>query len=205
MKLTAISDTHDEHEKLTIGPTDILIHAGDATNHGYEAYTDFLYWFVQQPACYKILVPGNHDSRAFKKNTDSLGSTCKRLGVHLLMDTTLHLRYWDLRIYGSHFFGSKNCKKIYKLQPCDLLITHEPPFGIADQVYREPKPDEDPDGHLGSKSLLEQLQVANPKIHCFGHIHEQAGVHYYNGKYYINAASKNRAGLLVNPPINFEM
>lgn len=206
MKLTAISDTHDEHEKLHIDPTDILIHAGDATNKGYESLCDFLYWLAQQPACYKLYVPGNHDARAFKKNTTAIASTCKRLGIHLLMDATLYLKYWDLRIYGSHFFGSSRVPKTYRVPECDLLITHEPAYGLADQVYRPPREGEDKYGHMGSKSLLAQLKDAKCKYHVHGHIHSQYGIGYFNDIWFINAASCDEyTSRLINPPILFEL
>jgi predicted phosphodiesterase len=205
VNLTAISDTHDEHEKLEIEPTDILIHAGDATNKGYESLCDFLYWLAQQPACYKIYVPGNHDARAFKKNTNAIAATCKRIGIQLLMDSPLYLKYWDLTIWGSHFFGTYRTPKHYKLGSCDLLVTHEPAYGFADQVYRPPKENEDKYGHIGSKILLEQIRLIRPKIHICGHIHEQAGVLLHQDIITINACSKDSAGHLINQPIKFTM
>lgn len=205
MRLTAISDTHDEHEKLVINPTDVLIHAGDATNKGYENLTDFLYWFAQQPACYKIYVPGNHDARAFKKNTLAIRSMCNRIGIKLLMDEQLVLDYYNLTIFGSHFFGTYRNRKDYRLRSCDLLITHEPAYGYADKVYRHPRESEDPQGHIGSHSLVREMQKHPPKIHVHGHIHEQAGILLSKNLITINASSMNSSQRIENQPIEFEM
>ena len=61
-KFTAISDTHNQHSKVIIEPTDVLLHAGDYTSIGrIHEVKDFLEWFSIQPAKHKIFISGNHD------------------------------------------------------------------------------------------------------------------------------------------------
>lgn len=62
--LVLISDTHSCHESLGPLPEgDILIHAGDITEHGTIKETeDFVHWFSTLPYKYKIFVAGNHDN-----------------------------------------------------------------------------------------------------------------------------------------------
>jgi 3',5'-cyclic AMP phosphodiesterase CpdA len=58
-----ISDTHSRHASLADVPTgDILIHAGDLTDHGtIDEILDFFAWFLSQPHQHKVFVAGNHD------------------------------------------------------------------------------------------------------------------------------------------------
>lgn len=47
----------------------------------------------------------------------------------------------------------------------DILITHGPPHKVLDRSTRGVR--------CGSKSLFERLQVVQPRLHIFGHIHEK--------------------------------
>eukprot|EP00928_Gymnodinium_smaydae_P025820 TRINITY_DN2045_c0_g4_i1.p1 TRINITY_DN2045_c0_g4~~TRINITY_DN2045_c0_g4_i1.p1 ORF type:complete len:533 (-),score=33.42 TRINITY_DN2045_c0_g4_i1:105-1703(-) len=50
----------------------------------------------------------------------------------------------------------------------DVLLTHGPAYGFFDEILG---------GKWGSsKQLLEAIQRAKPKVHLFGHVHEQRGV-----------------------------
>ena len=61
--ITCISDLHGFYKNLVIEPTDILICVGDISGHSFkEDVENFNLWFNQQPAKYKVLVAGNHDS-----------------------------------------------------------------------------------------------------------------------------------------------
>ena len=62
-KIIAISDTHNNHNKLVIPECDILIHCGDWTSMGkiHEVET-FAKWLDKQDQCKNIvIVPGNHE------------------------------------------------------------------------------------------------------------------------------------------------
>lgn len=92
----------------------------------------------------------------------------------------------------------------------DILITHSPPFGILDEIQAS--------GSLGkfgfkdrcgSKSLTrwikatwKRLSGKSPKIHIFGHIHQnggKGGMHYM--VQFINASHVNERYEPVNKPI----
>ena len=63
VRIVCLSDTHVQHEQLTIPAGDILIHAGDFSRRGgIVQVKEFLDWFAQQPHQYKVLVAGNHDT-----------------------------------------------------------------------------------------------------------------------------------------------
>jgi Icc-related predicted phosphoesterase len=91
----------------------------------------------------------------------------------------------------------------------DVLITHGPAFGIADEV-KEGKTGKVE--NVGSKSLLkkiETLKTLNLEYHLFGHIHECYG--YCNVENYtaINASlltsKTSKTSNTLNVPISFEI
>ena len=49
----------------------------------------------------------------------------------------------------------------------DILITHMPPYGILDKIKTGQS--------VGSKRLRNAVDITNPKIHIFGHIHYSHG------------------------------
>jgi len=64
-------------------------------------------------------------------------------------------------------------KKIWDEIPLDvdILITHGPPYGHGDTV-----PYIGSTRQVGCLELLKAIQVAKPKIHIFGHVHESYGI-----------------------------
>lgn len=56
------------------------------------------------------------------------------------------------------------------LKDTDILITHSPPFAILDIATKE-----NAMVNTGSSSLFEKVSEVQPKLHVFGHIHEQGG------------------------------
>jgi Icc-related predicted phosphoesterase len=63
----------------------------------------------------------------------------------------------------------------------DVLITHGPPFGILDKTVDNEK--------VGCEELLLAVNRIKPKIHIFGHIHENYGEIKLNGTHFINPSS----------------
>lgn len=58
--MVCVSDTHDLAPEIPDG--DVLIHAGDLTQHGsYEQLQRQLQWLSSLPHCRKVIVAGNHD------------------------------------------------------------------------------------------------------------------------------------------------
>ncbi len=61
-QIAVFADTHGMHRKLPIKEVDIVIHLGDACTFGNNVqFTDFLDWFSNHPAKYKLFVAGNHE------------------------------------------------------------------------------------------------------------------------------------------------
>jgi Icc-related predicted phosphoesterase len=182
MRIWHISDTHTFHEMLTVPENiDMVIFSGDCSNpqntlqNSFEVL-NFLKWFGQLSIKYKIFVAGNHDVSIERKvifENDFLDN-----GVVHLWDSEITVQ--GLKIYGSPYtptFGSgwafnKDRAKISRMweeipDDTDILVTHGPPKGILDLSY-------DRDNNLefcGDLSLKKRIRQINPKIVCFGHIH----------------------------------
>ncbi|MDD5331785.1 MAG: metallophosphoesterase [Candidatus Nanoarchaeia archaeon] len=62
-----------------------------------------------------------------------------------------------------------------KLGYVDVLLTHQPPYGILDKVTWENAPAEWKGNHAGSKTILQYIKNQKPRYSIFGHIHEQKG------------------------------
>ena len=61
MRLVLISDTHGDHDHLTVPDGDVLIHAGDMTENGeVSEVRDFNRWLGTLPHKHKLVIAGNH-------------------------------------------------------------------------------------------------------------------------------------------------
>jgi Icc-related predicted phosphoesterase len=182
MKIFAISDTHGRHEQVQIPEgTDMLIHAGDFSNiksppFNYNEVNKFLMWLEQQPVKYKVIIAGNHDtsieSRLITKND------FKDKGIIYLEHELIEIE--GIKIFGSPYtpefhnwaFNRKREKlgKIWDTIPddIDVLITHGPPKGILDSASRDKHVSE----RVGCFALLIKVLKIQPKLHIFGHIHD---------------------------------
>ncbi len=58
----------------------------------------------------------------------------------------------------------------------DILICHQPPYGILDKVTAKFAPKQWRGKHAGSKAILEYIKSKSPKYVFCGHIHEGEGV-----------------------------
>ena len=199
MEIKIISDTHNHHHELSNLECDILIHAGDACTKGnYSEGLAFLYWFVKQPAKYKVLVCGNHDSKL--KTHEELIKLARDMGIHVLKDHALEIN--GIKLYGvCRTFWSEDREDIVSVQErkqawenipkdLDILITHMPPKFILDMNQEGV--------HCGCSQLTEKVKEVTPTYHVFGHIHECGGkqVQAY-GTTFINVAVKNRQYITV--------
>lgn len=212
MIINCIADLHGYFPYLEGG--DILIIAGDCTsNDSVPAWNDFFNWLDKQKYRKRYLIAGNHDN--FCKNfaisndsiNDSLGG---RPSVSYLCDSGEE--FCGLKIWGSpwttKFVGinphccaftvdnDKELQEKYDLIPndIDILITHNPPFGILDKTIHEKS--------VGSRFLLQKVLEIRPKLHVFGHIHEDHGHYSHKNEIdFINASHVNERYNPVNKPI----
>ena len=175
MIIKAFADCHNDQNQLRDTECDILICAGDANIKGnYTEGEAFLWWFVKQPAKYKILVPGNHDHKL--RTHPDLIKLAIDLGIYVLNDDYLEIN--GIKMYGvsqcfwSEEAGLMNLKERQAAwrdipKGLDILITHIPPKHIMD-ANRHGLP-------CGCSQLTEKVKEVKPRFHVFGHIHEFGG------------------------------
>ena len=175
-RIVAIADTHNRHAQLDLPAGDVLIHAGDLTGRGtlreLEQVAD---WLRAQPHRHKVVVAGNHDFALQRQPAEA-----KALfhGLHLLEDDEVWLE--GLRIWGSpwqpwfhdwafNLRRGPDLDEKWRLIPegVDVLVTHGPPHGYGDVVYRGER--------VGCEDLTRHLDRVKPRLHLFGHIHEDKG------------------------------
>jgi len=217
MKITFISDTHTKHKQLDLPGGDLLIHAGDIMNSGYEKRDihEFCKWFEAQDYEHKIFIAGNHD-RMFENHPLESNTIVNNYDVTYLQDEQLDL--WDeedqqLVIYGTPWQpefcnwafnlprAGKELEEKWNVIPkdTDILITHGPPQGHLD--ISGPPHNE---GNLGCELLRVKVDEQPPKIHVFGHIHGSYGYKFHNGTHFINASVLNERYDQVNQPMTID-
>lgn len=229
MRITLISDTHTKHEELLWDKTDLpggdlLIHAGDIMNSGFNAndITNFCSWFnTLEQYDHKVFIAGNHDRMFEDKPERALEIVNSYKWIDYLQDDWLIVGDRDAhdpnvetaKIYGSpwqpEFYnwafnlpkGGPGLMSKWEAIPADtdILITHGPPqdhLDMSGPPYNEP--------HLGCALLREKVDEQPPKIHVFGHIHGGYGYKFYNGTHFFNASILNERYEYVNKPVTFD-
>ena len=181
-KIWHISDTHGYHELLNIPEgVDIVIHSGDASN-SRDPYNNepemrkFIDWYKSLDIKHKVYVAGNHDTSIESKLV--VKKDFEDAGIVYLENEYATIE--GIRIFGSPHtprFGNwsfmKDRVKLERFwrkaieEPCDIIVTHGPPKGMLDKSYdREGKME-----MCGDRSLLNRIIEIQPKLVCFGHIH----------------------------------
>lgn len=195
--ILCISDTHNMHRRLREMPeADVLVHCGDFTEFGTEKEAlDFLEWFCDLPYRHKIFTTGNHDVCLYEGRIEGLDDN-----VHFLKNDGITLE--DVKFYGVPFFIAGFEDKFAHAIPADtdILISHQPPYGILDDT------DFELDGsgfesvtHYGCESLLKRIQLIKPKYSLFGHVHSQYGTEQHEATTFVNASLMAPEGRLNSP------
>lgn len=204
MKLVCISDTHGLHDQARLPQGDILIHAGDVTNHGELHETQrFLEWFSSVGSFrHRVMIAGNHDY-LFEHAPEVISDLMPPNVTYLQASgaTVAGLRFWGSPITPYYFNWAFNYRE-HEIQPhwqlippaLDVLITHGPPHLILDEVGHDREP-------VGCPYLKKRLRQVRPRLHVFGHIHEGHGVQAANGTQHVNAALCNADYRMAQPPI----
>ncbi len=190
MKVLFISDTHGFHKDLKIpADLDMIIHGGDWTNSknpvtNYGEAKGFLEWYDSLKVTHKILIAGNHDTsiEAGILRPDEI----QKNGIVYLEHgyTTID----DKVIFGSPY-TPEFCGWAFNIRRdrlhqywealttgIDLLVTHGPPKGIMDIADKAEGGME----YCGDRALLKKVQEVKPRLHLYGHIHDN-GEHMNQG------------------------
>lgn len=188
-----ISDTHSLHRSTgNLPDADIFIHSGDVAKVGSEGELgDFNYWLgtIKHKYRHMFIIAGNHDywdtnwrlnrgwmAESEAQSPDYFQSKITNAKVlnHELAEV-LGLKIWGAGWHPRR--GDSRSGNAYDDIPegIDILVgwsslfevTHDAPYGIFDMTGG---------GHWGSsQELLGAIYRTKPKVHLFGHIHEQRG------------------------------
>lgn len=181
VKIWHFSDSHTYHDLLTIPEDiDIAIFSGDCSNpknpytNQYEVET-FLKWFAKVPIRNKIMIAGNHDTSIEKRLITK--EEIESWGIRYLENESVEIE--GVKIWGSPHtpqFGDwafmKHRSKLDKVwqsipDDTDIVVVHGPAKGILDVSENRDYTIE----QCGCSALNKRLLTLQPKLFCFGHIH----------------------------------
>jgi len=227
MRITVLSDTHTRHgliPMVDLPGGDLLLHAGDIMNSGYNKNDiwDFCHWYQSLDQYEdKVFIAGNHDRMFQNHPEDVKGWLDKFPLINYLQDQELAL-YFDgpngdmpennIRIYGSpwqpEFYSwafnlPKNGIEIagkWEAIPSntDILVTHGPAFGTLDTVKGREH------DNLGCELLAQRIEVVKPKIHICGHIHSGYGYEFKDGTHFFNTSVLDESYEYTQKPMTFD-
>lgn len=190
LTLVLMSDTHMYHDAHPVPAGELLLHAGDLTHRGLpEQIAACDAFFARQPHPHKVMVAGNHDF-LFERRPSEARALIRHATYLEDSETTAA----GLRIWGSPWqpwfldwaFNLKTEAELaakWALIPdgIDVLLTHSPPYGIGDLCDNGDRP--------GCKALLRRVFEVKPRLHVFGHIHENRGWWQCGETLFVNAAN----------------
>ena len=131
MKILHLSDTHGSHRRLIDLPVaDVIVHSGDFCMVGSEAEAiDFLDWFCDLPYDHNIFICGNHDECLYGANIDGLDTN-----VHYLCNSGVEIdgvKFYGVPMFMDDCISDRQTRNIENIpNDTDVLITHNPPYGI---------------------------------------------------------------------------
>ncbi len=190
MRIVAIADTHLFTDELEVPAGDVLVHAGDLCRGGdLDELRQALRWLAAHPHRHKVLVAGNHDW-AFAREPAAARALLGQ--VRYLEDASIVLD--GVTFYGSPWQPAYNdwafnlprgaalAAKWQQIPPgVDVLITHGPPEGVGDRSGM--------DARAGCAELLRRVREVAPRVHLFGHIHQDGGLWQLDGTTFANVTT----------------
>lgn len=191
MRIVAVADTHLFHGELVVPEGDVFVHAGDLCRGGtLDELERGLAWVRSLPHPCKILVAGNHDWAFAREPTAARALVGE--GVVYLEDGGAEVG--GLRAWGAPWQpafcdwafnlprGPALAEKWAHIPPgLDLLITHGPPEGVGDRSSMG--------GRAGCADLRARVAEVRPRVHLFGHIHEDGGAWLVGGTLFVNCTT----------------
>jgi len=193
MRIVAIADTHTFTDELVVPDGDVLIHAGDIGRGGtLDELEPAAAWIAAQPHRHKVIVAGNHDW-LFVHDPGRARALFSGPRSHYLEDDEVTIE--GLRFYGSPWQPEFNdwafnlprgepLARVWSKIPrgIDVLVTHGPPAGVGDRGGYGPE-------RAGCEDLRARVIHVAPRVHLFGHIHQDGGAWQLGPTMYINATT----------------
>jgi len=214
-RIVCMSDSHGKHRSISIPKGDVLIHGGDFTSTGEpKTIKDLSAFFLQTKISHGfqevICIAGNHDltfhADHYKKVNkrfhgeqphDTNEARQNLRNCTYLEDNACTISNESIQVYGSpwqpEFFDwafnlprGRPLRDVWSKIPgsTDVLITHGPPLGRGDLCRGG--------NRAGCYDLLQEVQQRiKPRLHIFGHIHEDYGVSTDGVTTFVNASNLN--------------
>lgn len=209
VRIVALADTHLRHERLHVpyrDEDDVLVHAGDLCQRGsLEELAAAAAFLAAQPHRVKLVVAGNHEV-CLQKRPEEARAVLAHHGLVYLEDEEITVG--GLRFYGSPWqpmfrvwaFGARRgpelAAKWAKIpEGIDVLVTHGPPWGFGDRVRlgrlgaRHLGGSPDREVHAGCADLRRRVERVRPRLHVFGHIHQDPGLWKSGATTFLNATT----------------
>ena len=180
----ALADTHLRHSRIAVPDGDVLVHAGDLLAYGsLEELARAVDWLGRLPHRTKIVVAGNHEV-CLERERDR----AKARAMLEAVDRMIYLEDTAAEVGGVVFYGSPWQPRFsfwafglargaelagkWALVPerVDVLVTHGPPRGYGDRVRNFGA-----ERRVGDDDLLRRVREVRPRLHLFGHIHQDPG------------------------------
>lgn len=190
LTLVLMSDTHMYHDAHPVPDGDILLHAGDLTHRGrpgnIRRCDD---WLGTLPHRHRVIIAGNHDF-LFERDPPAARALITHATYLEDSETTAEgLRIWGTPWQPWFYDWAFNLETEAELAEkwalipdgIDVLVSHSPPYGIGDLCHDGDRP--------GCRALLRRVLEVRPKLHVFGHIHENRGWWRLGDTLFVNAAN----------------
>ncbi|MEJ7728952.1 MAG: metallophosphatase domain-containing protein [Polyangiaceae bacterium] len=190
MRIVAVADTHLYTGRYVVPEGDVFIHAGDLCRQGsLDEVAYAAAWIRSLPHPVKVVIAGNHDW-AFARQPEAARAALGE-GIVFLEDS-------GTEVGGVHIWGSPwqpafgdwafNLPRGPEIAArwaaipdgTEVLVTHGPPAGFGDRVHGR---------HEGCADLLARVCALRPRLHLYGHIHEDGGVWDAHGTCFANVTS----------------
>ena len=215
MKITFISDTHTKHEEISkdLPGGDLIIHAGDFMNSGYDPIdvSRFVNWYsslLTMDYKHRVFIAGNHDGM-FEDNPDlakqlvdaySGGLIYLQDQSHVIDGVKIYGSPWSPYFYDWAWNLPRNGWELelkWKNIPddTDILVCHTMPWGHLDTTSNL---------NVGCELLRVRIDEIKPKIFVGGHIHSGYGYKFDGHTHFFNAAVLNNSYKYTNKPISVD-
>lgn len=207
MKITIISDTHNQHEGLGTLDGDVLIHCGDMLDLFDRNENDLRKvdeWFGEQQFDLILCTGGNHDlllEEMVLSGVEPFDNAIFLQDRHYThKGIVFYGAPWTPKLLGHAFYQSDSgLLEKWSIIPdiVDVLITHTPPLDILDVSSRGKS--------LGCPYLAAAVERVVPKVHCYGHVHFSSGQVQSEQTLFVNASSVNSDLQLARQPYVVEI
>ena len=215
MKITFISDTHTKHEEISkdLPGGDLIIHAGDFMNSGYDPidvarFTNWYSSLLTMDYKHRVFIAGNHD-RLFEDKPElakelmdaySGGLIYLQDQSHVIDGVKIYGSPWSPYFYNWAWNLPRNGWELelkWKDIPddTDILVCHTMPWGHLDTTSNL---------NVGCELLRARIDELKPKIFVGGHIHSGYGYKFDGHTHFFNASVLNNNYKYTNKPITID-